>query len=113
MQIEALIELINQRSPSLVALMAVHNETGVVQPWQEVAQICQDRGIWFHCDATQWIGKLDPAELNSCSSFSFSAHKFGGPPSGVGALVSNEPASWVKGGGQEMETGVGPKIFRE
>ena len=55
-QIEALIELINQRSPSLVALMAVHNETGVVQPWQEVAQICQDRGIWFHCDATQWIG---------------------------------------------------------
>ena len=109
-QIEALIELINQRSPSLVALMAVHNETGVVQPWQEVAQICQDRGIWFHCDATQWIGKLDPAELNSCSSFSFSAHKFGGPK-GVGALVSNEPASWVKGGGQEMETRGGTENF--
>lgn len=109
-QIEDLIELIDQKVPHLVALMAVHNETGVVQPWQEVAQVCRDRGVWFHCDATQWIGKLDPAGLSSCSSFSFSAHKFGGPK-GVGALVSNKPISWVKGGGQERETRGGTENF--
>ena len=109
-QIEELIELMDQEVPGLVALMAVHNETGVVQPWQEVAQVCRDRGVWFHCDATQWIGKLDPAGLNSCSSFSFSAHKFGGPK-GVGVLVSNEPVSWVKGGGQESETRGGTENF--
>jgi len=103
-------QMIEETKPSLVSLMAAHNETGVLQPWEEVAQICKKRNIWFHCDATQWIGKLDPGQLNQCSSFSFSAHKFGGPK-GVGALVSSLPVSMIKGGGQEMEARAGTENF--
>ncbi len=101
---------LEQKQPDLVALIAVHNETGVIQPWQEVAQICKDQEVWFHCDATQWVGKLDHAGLNKCTSFSFSAHKFGGPR-GVGGLVSSKPISFIKGGGQQMETRGGTENF--
>ena len=102
-QLEEFEKLLEKKLPQLVSLIAVHNETGVVQPWREIARICKDRRIWFHCDATQWIGKLDHAELNCCWSFSFSAHKFGGIK-GVGGLFSCVPPNWMKGGGQEMET---------
>ncbi len=100
---ENLERLIEQKRPSLVSVMAAHNETGVLQPWREVAELCRNLGIWFHCDATQWIGKVKHAGFDRCSSFSFSAHKFGGPK-GVGVLVTREPVSWIQGGGQEMNT---------
>ena len=103
-------KLLNDQSPQLVSMMAAHNESGVIQPWQEVAQICRERGVWFHCDATQWIGKLNHDGLNACSSFSFSAHKFGGPK-GVGGLVSRQPMSFLKGGGQEKEGRGGTENF--
>ena len=103
-------KLLDQKLPSLVSLIAVHNETGVMQPWHQVAEICRDRGVWFHCDATQWVGKLETDGLNACSSFSFSAHKFGGTK-GVGAFVSNQPVSLIKGGGQEGETRGGTENF--
>ena len=105
-EIHELEELIVQTSPVLVSLMAANNETGVLQPWQLAAKICKDRGIWFHCDATQWIGKLDHVDMADCQSFSFSAHKFGGPK-GVGVLVSAQPIQWVLGGGQERESRAG------
>ena len=95
-------ELCKQKRPTIVSLLAAHNETGVLQPWKEVAQLCQEYGIWFHCDATQWMGKLDPQGFDLCSSFSFSGHKFGGPK-GVGGMFSHEPVSWIRGGGQEKE----------
>ncbi|HAF59322.1 MAG TPA: hypothetical protein DCL00_07010 [Opitutae bacterium] len=110
LDIHAFQKLLDQKLPSLVSLIAVHNETGVMQPWHQVAQICRDRGVWFHCDATQWVGKLDTDGLNACSSFSFSAHKFGGTK-GVGAFVSNQPVSLIKGGGQEGETRGGTENF--
>ena len=109
-QIGELEKLLEEYSPKLISLIAAHNESGVLQPWREVAQICKARGIWFHCDATQWMGKLDPRGLNICSSFSFSAHKFGGPK-GVGGLFSCEQISFIKGGGQEMETRGGTENF--
>ena len=84
----------------LVSLMAANNETGVLQPWRELADLCRERGIHFHCDATQWVGKLSSSGLSACSSFSASAHKFGGPK-GVGILVSNQARSFVLGGSQE------------
>lgn len=109
-EIEDFKKLVDEKCPSFVSLMAAHNETGVIQPWKQVAQICKDRRIWFHCDATQWVGKLNHSELNICSSFSFSAHKFGGLK-GVGGIVSQEPLSFMKGGGQEMETRGGTENF--
>jgi cysteine desulfurase len=103
-------ELLKQKRPTLVSLLAAHNETGVLQPWQEVAQLCQEYGVWFHCDATQWMGKLDPHGFDLCSSFSFSAHKFGGPK-GVGGMFSHEPICWIRGGGQEKEQRGGTENF--
>ena len=109
-ELSAFQKLLDQFQPVLVSLLAAHNETGVIQPWQEVARICKQRGVWFHCDATQWLGKMNLDGLNHCSSFSFSAHKFGGPK-GVGALVSASPVHLIKGGGQEKESRGGTENF--
>lgn len=93
-------ELLNTENFSLVSLMAVNNETGVIQPWQEIAKLCLDKGIFFHCDATQWIGKLDTSVFSLCTSFSASAHKFSGPK-GLGWLACKAPIKLQLGGQQE------------
>ena len=85
---------------AIVCVMAANNETGVLQPWLEASQLCRDRGVRFHCDATQWVGKLPANDLAGCSSLCASAHKFGGPK-GVGLLASAEPCPFVLGGSQE------------
>ncbi|MFI4874242.1 MAG: cysteine desulfurase family protein [Blastopirellula sp. JB062] len=92
---------------ALVSIMAANNEIGVLQPLAEIGQICQRRGIPFHCDATQAVGKM-PLDFDSLGIdlASFSAHKFYGPK-GCGALyvrsrgkrIRLEPQ--VEGGGQE------------
>ena len=96
-------EIFNEFRPSFVSMMAAHNETGVLLPWHEIALFCKERKVWFHCDATQWIGKLDHKGFSDCASFAFSGHKFGGPK-GSGALYSKLPVQWFLGGGQEMES---------
>ena len=85
---------------AIVCVMAANNETGVLQPWLEAAQLCRDRGVRFHCDATQWVGKLTANDWAGCSSLCASAHKFEGPK-GVGLLASSEPCPFVLGGSQE------------
>ena len=109
-EIENVAELIQTKRPGFVSVLAAHNETGVLQPWMEIAQLCKEFGIWFHCDATQWCGKLSPLGFDQCSSFSFSAHKFGGPK-GVGGFFAQEPIRWIRGGGQEMESRGGTENF--
>ena len=74
-----------KRRPSLIAVMAANNETGVLQPWREVLHLCRELEVPFFCDATQWIGKLPGQGLGECDFVSGSAHKFGGPK-GVGFL---------------------------
>src|SRR5207247_7363390 len=77
-------ELARQR-PALVAVMAANNETGVLQPWPKIIDLCRKREVLFLCDAVQWMGKLSAAGLGQCDFVSGSAHKFGGRR-GVGFL---------------------------
>ena len=88
----------------LVSLIWANNETGAIQPVEPVAAACSERGIAFHVDATQAIGK-HPVDLARVpvDFLSSSAHKLGGPK-GVGALVrptGRRLAPLLRGGGQE------------
>lgn len=78
------MELADTR-PGLVAVMAANNETGVIQPWQEILAMCQAYEVPFFTDAVQFIGKLPCQGLGNCDYVSGAAHKFGGPR-GVGFL---------------------------
>ena len=90
---------------TLVSIMAVNNETGVVQPIQEIARICKANAATFHCDAVQAVGRI-PATIDVLGAdlMTISAHKLGGPQ-GAGALIKRPGASLsaqIKGGAQEF-----------
>lgn len=96
------IELADRR-PGLVGVMAANNETGVIQPWREIAAICQSYEVPFFTDAVQWLGKMPAKDLGQCDFISGAAHKFGGPR-GVGFLKVPRKAPFTPlllGGKQE------------
>jgi len=88
----------------LLTMIWANNETGSIQPVEEVAEICRERGVLMHVDATQAIGKIGvDLERVRADFLSSSAHKLGGPK-GVGALVSRGGVTLpplLHGGGQE------------
>jgi cysteine desulfurase len=95
---------------SLVSVMLVNNETGVIQPLAEIGRIVRSYGHTVHVDAVQAAGRL-PIDFTVLGAdfLTLSAHKIGGPQ-GIGALVINENIaleSLVKGGGQEMNRRAG------
>ena len=79
-----------------VSVMAANNETGTLQPWKELAELCRDHAVPFHSDAAQWIGKLPSGGLGECDFLTGSGHKFGGGK-GVGFLVIPEEADAFHG----------------
>ncbi len=102
-ELEAVLQLIKDSRPALISVMAANNESGTIQPWRRIANLCEEHGVGFHCDAAQWIGKQDSESLGRCSYITGSAHKFGGPK-GIGFLVlrdEDEPLRFLRGGPQE------------
>ncbi|MEG0512599.1 MAG: cysteine desulfurase family protein [Clostridia bacterium] len=91
----------------LVSLMHINNETGIIQPVDQIGEELSERNVLFHVDATQSCGKLvDELRGLKYSMLSFSAHKMGGPQ-GVGVLVLRKkryrlpPVRGIMYGGQQ------------
>lgn len=99
----------------LVSVMMVNNEIGVIQPINEIAELCRSKGIVFHCDAAQAAGKMEiDLQKTKIDLMTLTAHKICGPK-GVGALfVRRRPRvrleAQMHGGGHErgMRSGTLP-----
>ncbi|HUO59865.1 MAG TPA: cysteine desulfurase family protein [Candidatus Acidoferrales bacterium] len=88
----------------LISIMMANNETGVLQPVEEIGRIAREADIWFHTDAVQAAGKV-PIDVNQigCDLLTITAHKIHGPQ-GTGALYVRRgtPLSpQIHGGHQE------------
>ena len=100
----------------LISIMLANNEIGTINPVKEIGKIAKGKGILFHCDATQGVGKI-PVDVQDMGIdlMSFSAHKMYGPK-GVGALYVRKKNPRVRitaqmdGGGHErgMRSGTLP-----
>jgi cysteine desulfurase len=100
----------------LITIMMANNEIGTINPIKDIGKVAKEKGILFHCDATQGVGKI-PVDVQDMGIdlMSFSAHKLYGPK-GVGALYVRKKAPRVRiaaqmdGGGHErgMRSGTLP-----
>ena len=89
---------------ALVSVMWASNETGMIFPIKEIGEICKEKGVLFHSDGVQAVGKI-PVDLQAVhvDFVSMSAHKFHGPK-GVGALYikNSQPLTPLLHGGEHM-----------
>ncbi|MDA3945764.1 MAG: NifS family cysteine desulfurase [Helicobacteraceae bacterium] len=89
---------------ALVSVMWANNETGMIFPIQEIGEICKEKGVLFHTDGVQAVGKI-PVDMQAVhvDFMSMSAHKFHGPK-GIGALYikDSQDLSPLLHGGEHM-----------
>ncbi len=89
---------------ALVSVMWANNETGMIFPIQEIGEICKEKGVLFHSDGVQAVGKI-PVDMQAVhvDFMSMSAHKFHGPK-GIGALYikNSQELSPLLHGGEHM-----------
>lgn len=111
-QADEVLSLINDNT-LLVSVMHVNNETGIIQPVNEISDMLEGQDVFFHVDATQSCGKLvDELKNLRYDMLSFSSHKLYGPQ-GIGALVLRRknyklpPIKPIMFGGQQ-ERGISP-----
>lgn len=101
--VQALRHMVGPRT-ALVSVMYANNETGVIQPVKQIAEIAHAAGARFHCDAVQAFGKVElkPREIG-CDLMSLASAKFGGPK-GMGLLynqMNSRIVPVIVGGPQE------------
>lgn len=82
----ALVAELQAGNLQAVSVMAANNETGILNPWVEIAAACRAVKCAYHCDASQWVGKLPLEGLAAGDYVTACAHKFGGPR-GAGILL--------------------------
>lgn len=108
--LNALETLLKAKKTSLVSVMLVNNETGVIQPIKEISALTHKHGALLHCDGVQAVGriKIDIAKMG-IDFLTLSAHKLGGPQ-GIGALclgLCGITPVLLHGGGQEKSARAG------
>lgn len=102
--LELYLKKIVNNNNTLISVMWVNNETGVIQPIEDVVKIAKKNGCLVHCDAAQALGKINiNLEEIELDFLTLSGHKIGAP-TGIGALVYNDTINLtpqILGGGQE------------
>ena len=91
----------------IVSVMGVNNETGAINPINEIAELCRKKKVLFHTDCVQAIGQIAiDVEKIDCDFLTISSHKIHGPK-GVGALYLKNPDCFIPMilGGHEQEYG--------
>ncbi len=110
LDLNALEALLKDAKTSLVSVMMVNNETGIIQPVKDAAALAHKHGALFHCDAVQAAGRIRISMQETGIDFlTLSAHKMGGPQ-GVGVLalgICGVTPTLLHGGGQEKSARAG------
>ena len=90
MDMSVLEQWITDGEVDCVSVMAANNETGALQPWREIAELCRAAVVRYHNDAAQWIGKRVVAGLDRCDFVTGSGHKFGGGKASVFLILPED-----------------------